>query len=293
MSAVAMDTAKQHRMSGGDAALEAFYFGQDSHRMFGVLHEPLGAARAGLVFCPAYGDEMVSSYASLARWAKELAAKGFAVLRYHPYGTGESDGGALDFTVESAVSDAVSALDCLRERVRSPRIGFLCLRFGGYVAVQAALRAHPDFLALWSPIVNPRQYCRELLRLQLTKELVQQRTEHVRITTHSMISELVAGRPVDILGRLLSPEFYRQMNASAPWPDRPPVADVLWLSRPRERAQVISLVESWKRQGSRVEHQFFDEPAFWEDHSSKFAQKFSVASVDWLQKKIHQAVNVA
>jgi len=287
-----METGTQHRGNDKEDALEILHFGEDSHRMFGVLHRAVGKAHTGIVFCPSYGDEMVSSYASFARWAKELAAKGFSVLRYHPYGTGESDGTALDFTLDSAVSDAVAALNCLRGRVRVPRAGFMCLRFGGFVAVRAALRAHPDFLIMWSPVVNPRQYCRELMSLQLAKDLVQQRTEQVCITTQGMMFELEAGRPVDILGRLMSPEFYRQMSSSS-WPDRPPAGDVLWLSRRHERAQVTPLVENWKAHGKDVEHQFFDEPPFWEDHSSKFATKFSAASVAWLQKKIHQVVNAA
>jgi hypothetical protein len=70
--------------------VETFYFGQPSRRLFGVLDGPTRDPHAGLVFCAPFGDEMVSTYAVLARWSKELAKKGFAVLRFHPFGTGES-----------------------------------------------------------------------------------------------------------------------------------------------------------------------------------------------------------
>src|SRR5713226_9805042 len=103
MSAVTMETGKQHRDNDKGDALEILYFGEDSHRMFGVLHRPTGKAHTGLVFCPSYGDEMVVSYTPFARWAKELAEKGFAVFRYHPYGVAESDGTSADFSFESAV----------------------------------------------------------------------------------------------------------------------------------------------------------------------------------------------
>ncbi len=268
----------------GSSQSEIFYFGSDSCRKFGVLHRPESQPHTGLVFCPPYGEEMVASYSHFTRWAKELAREGFAVLRYHPCGTGESDGEAGEFTVESAVKDAVEALACFREHVGLERIGFFGLRFGGLVAVQAALKTQPDFLVLWSPVTQPRQYCRELLRLLLTKELVHQQAEHVRVTTKGLVEALEAGRPVDIMGYEMSPDFYRQMTANPPWPDSPPARDVLWLSRPRERDPMVALAERWKTNGNGIEFQSFDGPAFWEDWEFGFPERFAEASVNWLMR---------
>lgn len=262
--------------------VEPFYFGQETRRLFGVLHDPASRARTGLVFCPPYGEEMVASYAHVSRWSKELVNCGFAVLRYHPFGMGESDGMPSDFTLESALEDAMTAVRCLRERAAVQRVGLVGLRFGGYVATEAALSCRADFLVLWSPIINPRLYCRDLLRMQLTKELVHQHAKEVRVTTREMIGELEAGRPVDILGYDLSPEFYRQMNSHRGWSDRGPVPEALWLSRQPERMAALPLVERWRERGSQVDFRTFDEPAFWEDWEFGFPQKFAKASTDWL-----------
>ncbi len=268
--------------------MEISYFGQDSRRLFGVLHRPERPAHTGLVFCPAYGDEMVVSYTPFARWAKELARDGFAVFRYHPYGTGESAGRSSDFTFEGAVNDAVSAASYFKERVPVNRIGFVGLRFGGFLAAQAASRIQPDLLLLWSPIMSLRQYCRDLLRLRLATEMVHQQVEKVAVTTKSMIEDLEAGRCVDILGRDMSPELYRQMNTNPPWPAIPPAKSLLWLTRPRERRLAAPIVEGWNKNGYPVEFQSLEVSPFWEEHSSEFPRKFATASVLWLKRNIEQ-----
>ena len=277
-----METAKQLRDKGKQNSLEILYFGEDSHRMFGGLHRPTGKAHTGLVFCPSYGDEMVVSYTPFARWAKELAQEGFAVFRYHPYGVAESDGKPADFSFESAVSDAVRAARFFQNKVSVDRIGFVGLRFGGRVAIEAALQTKVDLVVLWSPVLSLRQYCRDLMRLRLTTELVHQQAEQVRITSRAMVEELEAGRSIDLLGLEFSSEFYKQMNANPPLPDTAPAREVLWLARSAERVQAAKIAESWNQGGRRVELQVLAENAFWEEHSSDFPRKFADASLAWL-----------
>ncbi len=269
----------------GEEVTEVVCFGTESHRMFGVLHRTLGQARAGIVLCPPYGEEMVASYTHFTRWAKELARQGFVVFRYHPYGTGESEGEPRDFTLESAKSDAIEAVHYLKNRVRLNCLGLFGLRFGGFVAVQAATVCQPDFLVLWSPVVQPRQYCRDLLRLLLTKELVHQRTEQVRVTTRALVEELEAGRPVDIMGYDMSPEFYRQMSANPPFPEAPPASDVLWVTRPPEGTSAATVAGNWRASGKSVELRSLDGPAFWEDWEFGFPENFAQATSNWLTQK--------
>ncbi len=270
--------------------MDVFYFGDDSHRLFGVLHQPRHQARVGLVFCPPFGEEMTGTYSRLATWAKELAEEGVAGLRFHPYGTGESNGSSAEFTLETAASDANMAVRYLRERMGLLQVGLFGLRFGASVAVRAASVARPDFLLLWSPIVNLRQYARELLRLQLTKELVHQRHDRVRVTRQSMVEELEAGRPVDILGSDFSPALYRQMTASPSWPDEPPAPRVLWLARPPEVGQAESIVAGWRARGSQVELRTLSELIFWEEASTTLPGQFAAASLAWLFETFVRAV---
>ncbi len=262
--------------------METFFFGQPSRRLFGALDGPGRKARAGLVFCPPFGEEMITTYARLARWSKELAKMGFAVLRFHPFGTGESDGSFRDFTIEGALRDTMTAMNCLRERTGVERAGFFGLRFGAFLAAQAAQAKPPDFLILWSPVTDTRQYFRNLLRMRLTAELVHLKADHVKVTTRSMINDFEAGRTVDNLGYEFSPALYRQMTAGPAWPQQLPCLKVLWLSRVSERTQLASLPNDWVAEGGNAQLEFLPELPFWEDFSSVFPEKFARASEGWL-----------
>ena len=262
--------------------MNVFYWGEDSRRLFCVLGRPAGEAHTGVVFCPPFGDEMVCTYARFARWAKELAEEGFAVLRYHPFGTGESDGTSGQFTPRGAAEDSGTAVRWLRENLKVERVGLFGLRFGASVAVQAAAAARLDFVVVWSPIINLQQYFRELLRLRLTKELVHQRADRVNVTVKDMMDELDAGRSIDLLGYELSPEFYRQMIASTSWPEQPPAPKVLWVARPAEGSRATPVVERWRSQGSQVDIELLPEPVFWEDFSSALPRQFMDVSFQWM-----------
>lgn len=263
-------------------SIEAFYLGHFPHRLFAVLHLPERAADTGLVFCPPFGEEMAATYERFARWAKGLAEVGFAVLRYHPFGTGESDGGFSDFTLRSAFADVTAAVECLRERTRVKRVGIFGLRFGGSVAVYAGGEVRPDFLLLWSPVTNLRHYVHELLRLRLTHELVRRGSNRPAVTTQEMIQGLEAGQSVDVLGYELSPELYRQMVASPPWPDKPCVPELFWLARPAEKGQTLPIVEAWRSHDAQINFKFVPERAFWQDYSSALPKQFATSSCKWL-----------
>ena len=262
--------------------MEIFNFGPGSRKLFGVFDGPGPKAHTALVFCPPFGEEMITSYARLALWSKALAKKGFAVLRFHPFGTGESDGTFLDFTLEGALQDTRMAIACLRERVAVERVGLFGLRFGAYLAAQAAMDFHADFMLLWSPVTDLRQYLRELLRTRLTAELIHLKADQVRFTTRQMVGEFEAGRSVDILGYEFSPELYKQMTLAPAWPAHPPSPKALWLSRVSERLQLVSLPADWSKEGGTTSMQFLPEVPFWEEFSSVFPGKFAGASEEWL-----------
>jgi hypothetical protein len=124
------------------------------------------------------------------------------------------------------------------------------------------------------------------LRTRLTAELVHLRPDHVKVTTKSMIADFEAGRGVDILGYEFSPAFYQQMTAGRSWPQKPPMAKTLWLSRVAERVQLSSLPAEWTATNGAVDLQLMPELPFWESFSSVFPQKFASTSQQWLANKV-------
>jgi len=269
--------------------MEHFFFGEKSQRLFGVLDGPADA-RTALVFCPPFGEEMVATYARLARWSKELAERGFMTLRYHARGTGESDGCSADFTLLHAAEDVATAVRWLRERHGAQRVGIFGLRFGASAAVHA--RAMADFFVFWSPVINLRQYCRDLLRLRVTTDMVQLRTDQVKVTTKDLTAQLESGRTVDVIGYDISPDFYRQMTANMSWPDDPPAPDVLCVGLPSETGQVEKAVAPWKSRACRVDVAAFRAPVFWEDFSLDFPHKFAESSIAWMERESAEVLGV-
>lgn len=262
--------------------MRIFYFGEPGRRLFAALSSATSAAQTGLVIAPPFGEEMICTYARLAQWGKELAEQGFAMLRYHPLGTGESDGIYADFTPGQAASDAAAAVDWLRRNLCVERVGLLGVRFGATVAVRAAQVAQPDFLILWSPVIHLQQYFRELLRLRLTKELVHQRANGVRTTARSLVERLEAEQSIDVIGYEISPEFYRQISADGWWPEEPPAGSVLWVDRARDGSKSGPVVERWRKHGAKVEFALADEPVFWEDFSAGLPHQFIDISLRWM-----------
>src|SRR5260370_17697685 len=156
-------------------SVDTFYFGPESQRLFGVLHHNGHPAPTSLVFCPPFCQEMATTYSRLARLSKQLAANEVGVMRVHPSGTGESEGRTSEFTLESVLGETQLARRVAEQRLKANRLGYFGLRFGATVAVLAASAEPVDFLVLWCPLINLQRYFRDLLRLQLTKEMVHQR----------------------------------------------------------------------------------------------------------------------
>jgi pimeloyl-ACP methyl ester carboxylesterase len=263
--------------------MEACYFGADSHRLYGVVPEAVDSAPTALVFCPPFAEEMVTTYARFASWGKQLEAEGIPVVRFHPFGTGESGGSFGDFTLASAVSDACSAAELARDRVSPARLGYFGLRLGATIAMLAACKQPVDLLVLWSPVTNISQYMRELFRTQLAKEMVHQGVTRVRRNTQDMIAELETERPVDLLGYEFSPQLYREM-AAGKWPETPPARHVIWLARPAEEKSATAIVDQWKKSGSWIDFAVLPEPAFWEAFGSAFADRFAAKTLEWLKQ---------
>lgn len=262
-------------------SVDTFYFGPESRRLFGVLHHGHPTSTS-LVFCPPFCQEMVTTYSRLARFGKQLAENQIGVMRFHPSGTGESEGRTSEFTLDSATKETAMARQVAEERLKAARLGYFGLRFGATVAVLAAAAQPVDFLVLWCPLINLQRYFRDLLRLQLTKEAIHQRRSQIQRTTKQMVEELEAGNNVDIFGYELSPELYQQMIGVSSWPQTPPARKILWLARPDEQRSAMEIAEGWRSFGSQVDFETIAEPIFWEDDSSWLPEKFASRTVQWL-----------
>ena len=129
--------------------------------LFGVLHSPGAGAvdvgGAGLVICAPFGEEAKSTYRVFFDLAGALADKGWIVLRFDYFGTGNSMGRFDEFTPAHAGDDVLSALDLLREQGVA-KLGLLGLGLGAAFAFDAAGKREADFVVMWQPIVNGEEF---------------------------------------------------------------------------------------------------------------------------------------
>lgn len=191
-----------------------FFFANAGYDLFGILHEPrLPRRDIGFVFCAPFGEEKLWAHRELVDFARELARRGYPILRFDYRGTGDSEGDFDAATPNACVADIQAAVAALRER-SGPLggVGLLGLRFGATLAaLAAASSAEVRHLILWSPIVRGAAYAQELLRVNLAMQLAQYK--EVRHDRDALVQAMREGRTTNIDGYEISHAMYEEMCA--------------------------------------------------------------------------------
>jgi pimeloyl-ACP methyl ester carboxylesterase len=115
-----------------------------------------GRTRAAVI-CNPVGAEYVYAHRSLRHLASRLAQRGFHVLRFDYYGTGDSAGNDADASIDAMQEDVEFAIEAARDIAGVNRVTLIGLRLGAAIASRAAAR-QPDeveSLVLWDPLDAP------------------------------------------------------------------------------------------------------------------------------------------
>jgi hypothetical protein len=146
---------------------EVEFFGTPD-RLFGCRHLPVrgpaeGAPLAVLICSPVLTD-FGANYQREVRLARRLAAAGIPVQRFHPRGTGHSDGERTDLAFPALVDDARTALARLRTACRPGAVALLGSRLAALAAATVAGDEPGAPLVLWDPVPSLRAYLRAGMR---------------------------------------------------------------------------------------------------------------------------------
>ena len=192
-----------------------FFFGAQSRRLFGVLHQP--ASRTDLtpfVFCHPFGEEKLWAHRIFVTFARELARRGRTVLRFDYTGNGDSSGDFSDWTLEIASANIGEAIDEAKRRTSSRNVNLLGLRLGASLASQIGdVRDDVERLVLWAPIIHGGRYMQELLRINLTTQMSVYGS--VRVDREGLVEQLRQGHTANVDGYEVSPRLFEQLSALA------------------------------------------------------------------------------
>lgn len=140
--------------------MNVLMLGTAERRLF-ALHDPAvrtgGRVRAA-VLCNPLGDEYTYSHRSLRHLALRLAKRGFHVLRFDYYGTGDSGGRDEEADPLRMHEDAGMAIEAAIDAAGCARVVLIGLRHGCTVAAESAAHRSNSIesLVLWDPLYAPQ-----------------------------------------------------------------------------------------------------------------------------------------
>ena len=150
--------------------MNLLFFGSSDRQLFGAYHAPVARvpARGAAVLCPPWGQEYIVCHRTLRRLATRLSERGFHVLRFDYYGTGDSAGEREEGDLSSWYADAELAVDELRDMSGQSNVACIGVRLGAVVAWRLGMN-RPDVstVVMWDPVVDGADYVDELIEGQV------------------------------------------------------------------------------------------------------------------------------
>lgn len=146
-----------------------FFFGSAERQLFGVYHASHAsvAERGAAVLCPPWGPEYIASHRVLRRLALMLSERGYHVLRFDYFGTGDSAGSREDGDMETWYEDASAAVDELRDMSGISSVSVFGIRLGAAIAWRLAVgRSDVNAVVMWDPVVDGARYIQDLVGAQ-------------------------------------------------------------------------------------------------------------------------------
>lgn len=142
-----------------------FYFGSADRTLFGAYHPAATGGRRGAVLCYPWGQEYLRSHKAMCFLASLLSDRGFHVLRFDWYGSGDSAGECFEGGEPGSwMLDLQDAVTELKDMADIKTLAIVGLRMGAAVGAQLALRgSEVDRLVLWDPVVDGAEYIDALL----------------------------------------------------------------------------------------------------------------------------------
>lgn len=279
-------TQASRRDPSTDIIEEVAYFG-DPPRMLGWTHIPPGDVLGGVVVCSSTHAELLKAYHVEVQLARELAAKGIAVQRFHYRGDGNSEGSPADLTLTTMVADAMEAQERLTERLAIDRLSFVGVRLGAFPATALSEMTPGSSLVLWDPVRDADTFFQEAIRSHAISAI---KGEGRPESVEEALQRLEAEGSIELLGYEITSAFHKSMAGKTLVNLTPKGGSVFLV--PFGSTDLTSLAEGWSEKGVEVTH--FDgtaREAWWLDEQASVDrhQRSSVlvlGSAAWLRGQL-------
>ena len=265
----------------------AFFGGEE--RLFGSTYTPAEGTEHGVVICPSIHAELITNYRKEVLLARELAAAGFAVQRFHYRGMGNSDGAIEELTFETLEEDVVTAARHLDERTGVTSIAFVGIRYASLVAAAAARRYDGAPLALWDPVVEARSFFREVMRARLIGKFNVNKEGEGAPPAKESLADLSEKDAVDVLGYPITGALYSSGGARSLaqelGDDPRPIMMIQFTRKETVRPDLAKLDEALTAKGFETSVSVIvGQPAWWFPGERLRAREDVDTTVAWLSK---------
>ena len=144
--------------------MECQFIEKGNNQLFSVYHEPQNFldSNIGVVLCNPLGQEYIRCHKLYSNLANSLSLRGFHVLRFDYYGTGDSSGEFSSIVLPELLNDIEIAVQELTEACGLDNVLLLGVRFGGTLALQYSKKHPVDGLVLWCPVLSGNGYLKEI-----------------------------------------------------------------------------------------------------------------------------------
>ena len=188
-----------------------FFKNKSRKNLFGVIYYPEEKSFKGILICHPIFEEKLHVHRVLVDFSRILCSSGFNVLRFDYCGDGDSEGEFEEATVKTRLSDINSALEIFREKILLQKVALLGVRFGATLAALCVEKEMEiDALILWAPIINGNDYLHQLLRMNLTHQVVVYKK--ILYTRKDLITNLSQGEKVNVEGYEITRELFQQIS---------------------------------------------------------------------------------
>lgn len=161
-----------------EAEWEPFWLGPPGRRLYAALHYAPARAPIGVVLAPPLLAEQPRSRRLMFEVAGALAAQGVPSLRFDYYGTGDSEGDAVEHDLGTMHADLDVAVAALREHADVARVAVMAWRGATLVACSWVQRSAVDALILCDPVADGAAWLAELEAADRRERASPQRYPH-------------------------------------------------------------------------------------------------------------------